>query len=149
MNAWIARLAVGSLLFASAAFAAEGEAPRRFAAPDIAATPPAGSAGGIGQVLFALIIVLVAVFVAAVLLKRLRNFSGGGSAGIEVLASAAVGPKERVVIVRVAGDRLLLGVAAGQVSLLQKLPVEGDLLPPGTLTPTPGFADLLRRSLGR
>lgn len=129
--------------------AAEGETPRRFAAPDIAATPPAGSAGGVGQVLIALIVVLIAVFVAAVLLKRLRNFSGGGSAGIDVLSSAAVGPKERVVIVRVAGERLLLGVAAGQVTLLQKLPADGGTLPDAPLVPTPGFADLLRRSLGR
>src|SRR5690606_9990592 len=101
------------------------EAPRRFAAPEVASAPAASGATGVGQVMLALIIVLVAVFAAALLVKRLRGFTGGGSEGIEVLAQASVGAKERVVIIRVAGNRLVLGVASGQVSLLQNLPGEG------------------------
>ncbi len=132
--------------------AAAAEAPRRFAAPEVASSPTASGATGIGQVMLALVIVLIAVFAAALLVKRLRGFTGGGSDGIEVVSQALVGPKERVVIVRVAGNRLLLGVASGQVNLLQTLPPdEGGA--PAPLAPAAGnmprFGELLRRSLGR
>ena len=127
------------------------EAPRRFAAPEVASAPAASGVTGIGQVMLALVVVLIAVFVAAVLVKRLRGFTGGGTDGIEVLSQAQVGGKERVVIVRVAGTRLLLGVASGQVNLLQTLPSEPEGATPPTpgLAPTPRFTELLRRSLGR
>lgn len=132
--------------------AVAAEAPRRFAAPEVASAPAGSGATGVGQVMLALVIVLVAVFAAALLVKRLRGFTGGGSEGIEVLAQAAVGAKERVVIVRVAGNRLVLGVASGQVNLLQTLPGEGTtqgMQEPRAAAPGPRFGELLRRSLGR
>lgn len=132
--------------------AAAAEAPRRFAAPEVASAPAATGATGVGQVMLALVVVLAAVFVAAVLLKRLRGFTGGGSDGIEVLAQASVGTKEKVVIIRVAGNRLLLGVASGQVSLLQTLPAEqvpAGIEPVAPQSGVPRFGELLRRSLGR
>lgn len=127
------------------------ETPRRFAAPEVAASPPAGSAGGIGQVMLALLVVLVAVFATALVFKRLRGFNASGNHGIEVLAQASLGAKERAVIVRVAGSRLLLGVSTGHVSLLQTLPAEPDAPPsPDQLaSQAPRFAELLRRSLGK
>jgi flagellar protein FliO/FliZ len=142
------------LLHAPALFAAEAEAPRRFAAPDMVTAPAPGSAGGIGQVMLALIIVLAAVFAAAYAFKRLRRLSAAGAHGIEVLSQASLGGKERVVIVQVAGqrERLLLGVAGGQVSLLQSLPpgsaADGPV-PPATTPQPPRFGELLRRSLGK
>jgi flagellar protein FliO/FliZ len=132
--------------------AAAAEAPRRFAAPEVASAPAASGATGVGQVMLALVVVLAAVFVAAVLLKRLRGFTGGGSDGIEVLAQASVGTKEKVVIIRVAGNRLLLGVASGQVSLLQTLPAgeaPAAIEPAAPQAGMPRFGELLRRSLGR
>ena len=151
MNSLFARLLIAALCWGPVATLA-AEAPRRFAAPEVASAPAASGATGVGQVMLALVIVLVAVFAAALLLKRLRGFTGGGSEGIEVLAQASVGAKERVVIVRVAGNRLVLGVASGQVSLLQNLPGEGgtDLAPASAAAPSaPRFGELLRRSLGR
>ncbi|MDQ2641795.1 MAG: flagellar biosynthetic protein FliO [Pseudomonadota bacterium] len=147
-----ARLIAACLLYTPALFAAQGDVPRRFAAPDAASATTPGSASGIGQVMLALVLVLAAVFAVAWLIKRMRGFSAGGATGIEVVAQAAVGPKERVVIVRVAGSRLLLGVAAGQVSLLQTLPAEPEsTLPPASMSSPlpPRFTELLRRSLGK
>ncbi len=48
--------------------------------------------------------------------------TGAGANGIEVLAQTSLGSKERAVIVRVGGERMLLGVASGQVTLLKTLP---------------------------
>ncbi len=58
-------------------------------------------------------LVLAAVFVVALLVKRLRLATGGAANGIEVLAQASLGAKERAVIIRVGSERLLLGVASG------------------------------------
>lgn len=154
MKGIVARVFCACVLVTPALFAAEAEAPRRFAAPDLTTAAQPGSAGGIGQVMLGLVVVLAAVFGAALLFKRWRGFTAGGSNGIEVLAHASVGSKERVVIVRVAGSRLLLGVATGQVSLLQTLPPEAPATPPEGPSPsiaplTPKFAELLRRSLGK
>ena len=124
----------------------------RFAAPGAATPVAASSASGIGQVTLALLLVIAAVFVVAWLARRLRNVGAGGANGIEVLAQTALGAKERAVIVRVGRARLLLGVAAGQVNLLYTLP-EGEV---DTVSPAgepvvarPGFAELLKKSLGR
>jgi flagellar protein FliO/FliZ len=150
MKSLVSRLACIGLLYAPALFGAEGGAPRRFAAPDVATVPAPGSAGGIGQVMLALIVVLVAVFAAAWLLKRLRGFNAGSANGSEGVAQTSLGSKERAVIVRVAGERLLLGVASGQVTLLQTLPPETDLPAPLPTSLEPQrFTELLRRSLGK
>jgi flagellar protein FliO/FliZ len=104
-----------------------------------------------GQVTLALLAVLAAVFAVAWFVKRLRNVAGGGANGIEVLSQVSLGARERAVIVRVAGTRLLRGVESGQVSLLQTLPTdEGPSPPAADATPRmPGFAELLKKSLGR
>jgi flagellar protein FliO/FliZ len=153
MRSSIDRLLCAGLLFAPALLlAAETEPARRFAAPDLATAPASGGAAGLGQVTLALLVVLAAVFALAWLLKRLRRITGGGSESIEVLAQASLGSKERAVIVRVAGARLLLGVASGQVSLLQTLPPEAGTPPPAAtdIPPQkPNFIDLLQKSLGK
>jgi len=147
--------AYGCLLLPFAAQCAEAvPAPaRRFAAPGTAASLPHTGMGGIGQVTIALLVVLALVFVLAFLLKKMRAATGAGPNGIEMLAQASLGAKERAVVIRVDGTRFLLGVAQGQVSLLQVLPSSAPTspaIPPvPTSTDKPNFAQLLRRSLGR
>jgi flagellar protein FliO/FliZ len=124
---------------------------RPFAAPEVANAAVTSSAGGIGQVTVALLLVLLAVFVVAVVVKKLRNTVSGGTNGLEVIAQCALGARERAVIVKVGDTRLLLGVASGQVSLLHTL--AADALPnpadSSALANRPSFAALLKRSLGR
>ncbi|MEO6078221.1 MAG: flagellar biosynthetic protein FliO [Steroidobacteraceae bacterium] len=144
---------VASFFILHVVHAADAPKPGRFAAPEVAGSLPSGGASGIGQVTVALVLVLVAVFVVALLLKRLRAVTGAGANGIEVLGQASLGAKERAVIIRVGNERLLLGVAAGQVSLLQKLPLEITDSEPRTAATAaeqrPSFGALLRKSLGR
>jgi flagellar protein FliO/FliZ len=146
----IRAIATAQVFIFQVAQAAETAAPR-FAAPGAANSLPSGSASGIGQVTFALLLVLAAVFGVAWMLKRLRAVTGAGANGIEVLAQTSLGSKERAVIVRVGNERLLLGVASGQVSLLRTLPdAPVDSPPAGTITfQKPNFAALLKKSLGR
>lgn len=154
MRSWFIRLAASSAALLPAWLAAaEAEPTRRFAAPDTAVSLPGGSAGGIGQVTVALLLVLAVVFALAFALKKMRAISGGGANGIEVLAQVSLGAKERAVIIRVEGSRLLLGVASGNVSLLQVLPPaqSGAEIPAVVADPAarPTFGQLLRKSLGR
>jgi len=156
MHRRISKLAAtGSLLLPLVVHCAEGSAApaRRFAAPGTAASLPSTGVGGIGQVTVALLVVLALVFALAFLLKKMRSTTGAGPNGIEVLAQASLGAKERAVVIRVDGKRLLLGVASGQVSLLQVLDSAAPQAPAAPIAPAalekPTFAQLLRRSLGR
>ncbi|HTQ36235.1 MAG TPA: flagellar biosynthetic protein FliO [Steroidobacteraceae bacterium] len=153
MKGIVTRLALAGWALVPPAFAAEAvpvAAPaHRFAAPEVAASHVTGAAGGIGQMLFGLVVVLATVFVVAFVARRLR---GGRAAanGIEVVAQASLGAKERAVIVRVDGERLLLGVASGQVTLLKTLSADGAAPPPAvTGSQIASFGALLRRSLGK
>jgi flagellar protein FliO/FliZ len=67
---------------------------------------------------------------------------------VQVVGGASVGPRERVVVVRYAGETLLLGVAPGQVSLLRVQPDAGE--PAVETGPTaPSFVDRLRAARSR
>lgn len=125
-----------------------------FAAPQATAVPATG-AGSFVQVTIALAIVLAAVFAAAWLMQRLRNFGGGQVGSLKVITSIALGAKERAVVVQVGRQQLLLGVAPGRVSTLHVLaePLNGQDAAASVGTSagqpeTPNFKSLLRKSLG-
>jgi flagellar protein FliO/FliZ len=124
-----------------------------FAAPQTAV--PSTGADSFVQVTIALAVVLAAVFAAAWLMQRLRNFGGGQAGSIKVITSVALGAKERAVVVQVGRQQLLLGVAPGRVTTLHVLaePLNGqESVTPATSSAgqsdTPGFKFLLRKSLG-
>ena len=127
---------------------AAAAAPKAFAAPGTASSLPSGTAGGIGQATLALLLVLVAIFAIAWIARRMRGMARGGGQGIDVIAQAAVGPRERVVIVRVGTTRLLLGVAPGRVSALHELPadvtIDAGTGPVTGAAKFPTFVDSLR-----
>ncbi len=56
------------------------------------------------------------------LMRRLRIGQGSSGGVVRVIASAAVGPRENVVVVEVGDEWLVLGVAPGNVRLLQTRP---------------------------
>jgi len=94
--------------------------------------------------------VLALVGAAAWLLKRFSALRGTGSGVIRIVAGAAVGQRERIVLVEVGGTWLLVGVAPGQVRTLHTMPRTESAIAPGAPTPAPvqadtGFAAWLRR----
>lgn len=99
------------------------------------------------QMLAALLLVLVVVGVAAWLLKRFVANPGAAAGAIKVVAGAAVGQRERVVLVEIGATWLVLGVAPGQVNALHSMPKAaaeplGDALPS---PPRQGFHLWLRQ----
>lgn len=129
-------------------------APAPFAAPQAAGHAAASAASGAGEVLVALGVVLLVIFACAWAMKRLRGLPRGGARVLAIVDELAVGQKERVVLLACGGSRLLIGVSAGQVSLLQEVPADAfssagpDTAGLPSKAPQTDFRALLRRSLG-
>ena len=90
--------------------------------PAYAPPVPAVSTGSMLQMLAGLLLVLAVIGAAAWLLKRVAANPGTATGSIRVVASAAVGQRERVVLVEIGGTWLVLGVAPGQVRALHSMP---------------------------
>jgi len=113
-----------------------------------AATAPAASAvpaGSVFQVVAGLAVVLALVGAAAWLLKRFSGLRGTGSGLIRIVGGAAVGQRERVVLVEVGATWLLLGVAPGQVRTLHTMPKNESAAAPDAPPADLGFSGWLRR----
>jgi len=72
--------------------------------------------------MLSLAVVVLLLLGALYLLKRLSAPRGAGAGLLRVVAAAAVGTRERVVVVEVGDAWLVLGVAPGSVSALHQLP---------------------------
>ena len=85
---------------------------------------------GTGQVLTLLLglaLVLVLIVGCAWLVKRITGLQGTASGKIRVVAVLPVGGRERIALIDVAGQQLLVGVTATQITLLHSFdeaPVE-------------------------
>ncbi|GIX37340.1 MAG: hypothetical protein KatS3mg127_0579 [Silanimonas sp.] len=122
--------------------AAASAAPAAARAVQVGQGVPQGA--GLGGTLLALGLVVGLILLLAWALRRLP---GGGLRplpGLRVVASLAIGPRERVVLVDCGGQQLLLGVTQQTVNLLHTLPE--PLLDAPTQA---GFAELLARLRAR
>ena len=108
--------------------------------------PELGS--GLGQMLFGLAVVIAILFATLWVIKRL-SVPRGGSVPLNVLGATAVGPRERVVLVELAGKVLVLGVTQSSVQTLHVL--DADQLPAAAPQTPAGrdFSAWLRQSVER
>ncbi|MGH8323703.1 MAG: flagellar biosynthetic protein FliO [Steroidobacteraceae bacterium] len=124
-----------------------------FAAPQTTGSAHPVGVGGLGEVAFALIIVLAAIFVVAWLVRRMRIAGSRVGAAIEVLADVPLGQKERAVLLKVGATQILLGVAPGRVNTLHVLvePLELAKPPAGAANDDSrnSFRTVLMRSVGK
>ena len=90
--------------------------------------PPTSGAGSMALDLLsgvvALALVLGLAWGSLKLLKKMNVGLGAapGAPGLRFLRALPVGPRERVVVVDYEGETLLLGVSAGQITLLDRRP---------------------------
>ena len=106
-------------------------------------------AGGLAQVLPGLAAVLALIVAVAWLAKKFGAGRAAGGSIVRFIAGQSVGSRERVVVVEIAGQWLVLGVAPGRVSAIAQM-----ARPAGTGAAadavTPGhkpFAQWLERAL--
>jgi flagellar protein FliO/FliZ len=111
--------------------------------PTAAAEPVRASASfgaaGLLQAGLGLAFVVAMIFGCAWLARRFGLQAGGSGRLLKVVSSAMVGQRERVVVVEVGGQWLVLGVAAGQVRALHSMPAQA-LPDAGAAPATPGFS---------
>ena len=124
-----------------------------FAAPQATSTPHPVGIGGLGEVAFALLVVLAAIFVVAWVVRRMRLAGNRVGGAIDVLADVPLGQKERAVLLKVGTQQILLGVAPGRVNTLHVLTEPLELARPAAGGPTDSsantFRNILMRSLGK
>lgn len=69
----------------------------------------------------ALVAVVCLIFLLAKLLKRLQGSSMGTRSKLKMICQLPLGPKERVVVLDVNGEQVLVGVTSMQITLLTPL----------------------------
>jgi flagellar protein FliO/FliZ len=126
-------------------------APHRGATTTQVGTPSAfgkaqSPAGAVGGTVFALVFVVGLILALAWLAKRMPGVAGSSSRALRVVASLSLGPREKVVVVDVGGQQLLLGVGAGGTRTLHALDAP---LPEAERAATPPFAQLLAQHFGK
>jgi flagellar protein FliO/FliZ len=119
-------------------------------AQQAAATAPAPVTGPLSSLIIGMALVLAVIAAAAWLVRRLAPRTCGGPGALRVIAGAAVGQRERVVIVEIGSTWLIVGVAPGCVNTLHQMPrlagAEAIAAPAGT---TPPFAQWLKKFSGK
>lgn len=124
-------------------------------APAPAVPAVASPATGGLQVLFGLIVVLGLLAGAAWLLKRYGPVRGVGSSNIKIIGGVSVGNRERVIVVEVADQWIVVGVAPGQVSALSTMPRQEDASPiastaaRGANAPASNFSGWLKQTIDK
>ena len=112
------RTVSGTIGGSNAAGATAAPAPIARLAPAPAAVQPyaGNAAGSLLQTIFALCVVLGLLAVLAWAMKRYGPKAVGGSAHVRMVGGLNLGGRERIIVVEVGEQWLLVGVAPGQVS---------------------------------
>lgn len=78
------------------------------------------------SMILSLLMVLGLIIICALVLKRF-NLTQQNSAQLKVIASLSLGAKERIVVVQIGEEQLVLGVSPQQISLLKNLETPIDI----------------------
>ncbi|MDO8066501.1 MULTISPECIES: flagellar biosynthetic protein FliO [unclassified Janthinobacterium] len=89
---------------------------------------PTSSAGSLLQTIFALVFVLALLIGLAWFMKRYGPKVMGGNSKMRVVSSLNLGGRERIVLVEVADQWIVVGASPGRINALATMPrQEGDL----------------------
>jgi len=99
------------------------------------------------KLLLGLLLVIGLIFLLAWLLRRMQQLNPRGNQAIKLISSHALGPRERLVLVQVGSEQVLLGLSAGRITPLHVL--EEPVHLPDAEPANPEFAQRLMELLGR
>lgn len=122
------------------------------ALPALAAEPMAGGGTDVGasltRMLLGLLAVVALIFALGWALRRMQHLNArGGHQVIRIVAVQHLGPRDRLVLVQVGGEQLLLGLSAGRITPLHTLSEPVHL--PDAEPATPEFAQRLMELVGK
>lgn len=100
----------------------------------------------ITRLVSALVGVLVLIAVLFVLLRRFNILPANGSGAVSVITSLPLNNRDRLVLVQVGEEQILLGLSPGQIRQLHVLekPLQAAQLSAGTKRTSESFASVLR-----
>ena len=113
----------------------------------------AKSGGDVGTMVVGLAAVLGIILLLAWLSKRFNFTAPGGHNNMRLISAMSVGQKEKIVLVEVEGEKLLLGVTPHQINALKELGKTGQTEEEAlasesqTNTPRTEFADRISKLL--
>ncbi|AZC49279.1 MULTISPECIES: flagellar biosynthetic protein FliO [Pseudomonas] len=115
------------------------------------AAPVVGSSGVAGQLtqlVLGLLLVVGLIFFLAWLLRRVQQAGPAGKGQvIELVGSRALGPRDRLMLVQVGNEQILLGLTPGTITALHVL--KEPVQVPSAEQATPEFAQRLMELLGK
>ncbi len=122
------------------------------ALPAMAAEPSANMSGvdvggQLTKLLLGLLLVVGLIFLLAWVLRRMQQLNPRSNQAIKLISSHALGPRERLVLVQVGSEQVLLGLSAGRITPLHVL--AEPVLMPDAEPANPEFAQRLMELLGR
>lgn len=123
-----------------------------FAAAESSATPVANSPFDTGNVLriaIGLMVVVVAIVASAWALRRWGNYRSTSQGELQIIGGLSMGPRERLVLVQVGDEQLLLGVAPGRIQTLHKLERPVAAAAANNSPASGSFAEKMRAALGQ
>ena len=138
------RLLWALLLLPMVVLAAPEAAP---AAAPVVASGGTGLAGQLTQTVLGLLAVVALIFGLAWLMRRVQRIGPGNGQVIELVGSRALGPRDRLVLVQVGEEQILLGITPGRITPLHVLKTPVDAVK--TEAATPEFAQRLMELLGK
>jgi flagellar protein FliO/FliZ len=112
------------------------------------AAAPGSLSGQLAQMVFGLLLVVGLIFFLAWLLRRMQGTAVKGGQVIEIVGSRAIGPRDRLLLVQVGKEQILIGHTPGSIEALHVLaePVE---VPATARQATPEFAQRLMELMGK
>lgn len=113
--------------------------------------PTSSATGGLLQTTFALLFVLALLLGGAWFVKRFgpKNFGGGNSA-VKLVGSLSLGTRERILVVEVGDQWIVVGASPGRINQLATMPRQenASAAMPATLQ-TANFADWFKQTIDK
>jgi len=109
-------------------------------------------AGGLLKTIMALTLVLGLLAGLAWMMKRFGPRMSGGSANLRVVGALNLGGRERIMVVEVGDQWIVVGAAPGRVNALHTMPrQEGELAPTAAhgALPANNFSDWLKKTIDK
>jgi flagellar protein FliO/FliZ len=112
-------------------------------------TPSTG--GGLLQTSLALVFVIGLMLGLAWLTKRFApNKFGGGNSNVKLVGSLSVGTRERILVVEVGDQWIVVGASPGRMNALTTMPRQESSEPlPTAALPTANFADWFKQTIDK
>jgi flagellar protein FliO/FliZ len=140
-------IAALAALLASEAVIAAAE-PALATAAAAAPAAPGGLGAQLAQTVFGLLLVVALIFGLAWVLRRMQGNARQGAPVIDIVGIRAIGPRDRLLLVQVGKEQILIGHTPGSIEALHVLaePVE---VPAAARQATPEFAQRLLELMGK